>query len=338
MPDFLQELAKKIQVNIQFCNLDDFKDGKAEEISGKVKEKITELSFTDGSISASKNINKELLIIKLSETIPAIEKVYDEWLKEYQYRVLSVPWLTPESFEDGGAISEDPEAIEWRLNKMENELNKAEGFHITSAYGTDLTVGLRSLKERRWAKETGILEKGQWGNLPVGEIYTTPDEKNVNGVLMLPVMDSYVSPNQGVDEFIKVTVRDGVIVSIEGGESSKQFREYLEKQMQSDVDDKNNPWNTRRIAEIAFGANSKARSMALDESKPYSTKGASTVEGEKRLGTIHLAFGDSKHGEEGVEGFETSHSHLDFVIPRNGLSVEMFQAEEDVKSRKNDSR
>ena len=91
------------------------------------------------------------------------------------------------------------------------------------------------------------------------------------------------------------------------------------------------------IAEISFGANTKARSRAFDSEKSYKRPGVSTVEAEKRLGTMHFAFGDSKHGEEGAEGFESVKvgSHYDFVIPRNGLTVEMFTSEKDFDQKRN---
>ncbi|MFA4941584.1 MAG: hypothetical protein WC582_03245, partial [Patescibacteria group bacterium] len=60
-----------------------------------------------------------------------------------------------------------------------------------------------------------------------------------------------------------------------------------------------------------------------------------TLEVEKRFGTMHLAFGDSKHGEEGVEGLEEAVSHLDFVLPRTALTVEMFRNEDDFRKGKN---
>lgn len=331
----LQKLADNNHNNCQILNVKSIEDKNKYDASAgekEVEEKISNLS-TIHNDPKSKKI--DLSIIKLCETFPIIGKAYDEWLKKYQYRLLNIPGLRPEMFDENSAVTEETDIIEWRLNKMENELNKAEIFHITSSYGTNLTIGLRPFKDRKWIKETGKLNPGQWGNIPSGEIFTTPDEHNVNGVLMLPVLDFSVNNNQGVDKFVRITVRDGVITSIEGGESAKQLRNYLEEQIKIDINNGLNSWNARRIAEIAFGANSKARSMALDPSKSYTLIGTPTIEGEKRLGTMHLAFGNSQHGEKGADGFEISNSHLDFVIPKNGLNVKMFSSKQDFKSGKN---
>jgi len=57
-----------------------------------------------------------------------------------------------------------------------------------------------------------------------------------------------------VDEFVKLTIRGGKIAKIDGGESAKKLREYL----QDCSKDEKNPLSVIQIAEIAFGANSKA--------------------------------------------------------------------------------
>ena len=109
----------------------------------------------------------------------------------------------------------------------------------------------------------------------------------------------------------------------------------LAKSSKESAKEGKSPWDAYRIAEIGFGANSKARSTVADSDQPYDYPGISVVEAEKRLGTIHLAFGDAKHGEEGVEGFHGAESHYDFVIPRNSLTVEMFNSESDFENKKN---
>ncbi len=266
------------------------------------------------------------------------EDVYDDgWLENYKYRLWALLDADPGIFKNGGAITEKKEDLENRLNKMESVLEKARGFKIKSLYGTDLELSLRKFGERRWHKNMGVIGPGKWDNLPNGEIFTTPDERTVNGVLVLPVLDSEISAAQGVDEFVHVNIKDGVITSIEGGKSAQKMREQLEKDMRDEKKLGENPYDVLRIAEISFGANTKARSRAFDPEKSYKLPGASMVEAEKRFGTMHLAFGDSKHGEEGAGGFESVKigSHYDFVIPRNGLTVEMFMNEKDFDQKRN---
>lgn len=311
----LEEAVKKIGSESQEILLD--KQTKREEIQELLK--------------------KFKVIIDVSRKMyPAIEDLCDKDIVEYGNRLLSLIDLGSDAFKKDGALDENLEDLEYRLNKMEAVLKDAKGFHITSNYGTDLEIGLRSSHERQWSKDSGVLDKpGQWGNLLGGEIFTTPDERTMNGTLVLPVLESTITTDQGVDEFVRVNVKNGIITSIEGGKSAKKLRSDLEKDMRDEAKESGQPLNVLRVAEIAFGANSKARSTVSDPEKPYNFPGVSVIEAEKRLGTMHFAFGDSKHGEEGTEGFETATSHYDFVIPRNGLTVEMFTSEDDWKKKNN---
>lgn len=134
-----------------------------------------------------------------------------------------------------------------------------------------------------------------------------------------------------MDEFVRLTIVHGKITKIDGGLSAEKLRRYLEENSREEKD----PESVLQCSEIAFGANSKARTVAADPSGHWSRPGRPTVETEKRLGTIHLAFGDSKLGEKGAEGHTMAEIHLDFVIPRHGLTVEMFTRLDDFTGQKN---
>lgn len=253
-----------------------------------------------------------------------------EFLEKRGKRMAWCPGTRAESLDDGGALTEERETLEVRLSKMEERLKDAVGFRITTAYGTDLKVKLRK-GERRWCKDSGVIEKGKFDNLPGGEIFTTPDEEKIDGILMLPVLQDEVSLEQGVDEFVRLTIKDGKIRRIDGGVSAEKLRKYLEEESKKEVD----PESVIQCSEIAFGANSKARTVVSDPDRNWQEVGNPTIETEKKLGTMHLAFGSSKHGEEGTEGHTESDVHLDFVIPRNGLTVEKFINQRDYEKQKN---
>lgn len=275
----------------------------------------------------------EVVINVIGEGHEASGEVYDD-IEEYGNRMVALYEAEPDIFSENGALSENFQELQERLNKMEAVLKEAVGFHITSRYGTDLKVGLPSFHSRRWAKENGLIDQpGQWDNLPSGEVYTTPQENNVNGILVLPALETDISSEQGVDELVHLTIRDGVITNIAGGESAEKMRKYLEEKAGKQIKEGDNVWNVFRISEIGFGANSKARYIVKEEDP--GAPATPTVEAEKRFGTMHLAFGDSKHGEEGVEGLEEAVSHLDFVLPRTALTVEMFRNEKDFRKGKN---
>jgi len=300
---------------------------------------IQEEFIVDDEKHSPEDINKQIeekrvLINLLADHHTITHELYSN-IAETQSRMLALFDTEPELFSNDSALSENLEEMKERMGKMEQILKEAAGFHITSTYGTDLKVGMRPYKDRRWFKETGeISQPGQWDNLPAGEVFTTPDESNAEGVLVLPSLDTEVSDEQGVDELIRLTIKQGKIVQIDGGKSAEKLRKYLTNRSEEEITEgSGNPWNVMRIAEIAFGANSKARYLVREESpdKPSVT----TVEAEKKFGTMHLAFGGAKHGEEGVDGYEKAVSHLDFVLPRTGLTVEMFTNDKDFSNGKN---
>jgi len=268
----------------------------------------------------------------MDETRINFDKFTDR-LEKLGSRMAFCPGARVESLNNDGALSEDKIELKYRLGKMEARLKDTAGFHIRSSYGTNLMVPLKK-EQRRWYKDSGEIKPGGWDNLPGGEIFTTPDEEKINGVLILPVLEDNISEDQGVDEFVRLTIRNGKIATIDGGESAEKLRKYLEEN--SKLED--NPLSVLQCSEIAFGANAKARSVVTNPEGHYTDVANPTVETEKRLGTMHLAFGDSRHGEEGTEGYNESEIHLDFVLPRNGLTVKAFYSREDFKNGRNGER
>ncbi|MEK9153478.1 MAG: aminopeptidase [Patescibacteria group bacterium] len=252
-------------------------------------------------------------------------------------RMLSLLDMGVEIFRKGGPMTVPLEYLEKQMEKMENELSRAAGFRITSSYGTNLEIGLKPASERKnWCRATGAIKNpGDWDNWPGGEVFTVPDETKTNGVVVLPVIDSYIDPAQGVDKLIKINFRDGRITSIQGGESAEKLRATLEKDALYENEKGGDPAGVYHIAEFSFGANEKAGSTVSDPNQPYYHKGISVVEAEKKLGTCHFAVGFNILGNEGGEGKIKVSSHYDFVLPRNGLTVEMFTNEDDFSKKQN---
>ncbi|PIQ92326.1 MAG: hypothetical protein COV69_02890 [Parcubacteria group bacterium CG11_big_fil_rev_8_21_14_0_20_39_14] len=111
-------------------------------------------------------------VIDLSiKSCKATRDIYED-IEKFGNRLLSCLDLEPEAFKNGGPMTERVEDLEYRLNKLEAILKEAAGFKITSVYGTNLELGLRPFKERRWYKDTGVIEKpGQWDNFPLSFHY-----------------------------------------------------------------------------------------------------------------------------------------------------------------------
>jgi len=65
--------------------------------------------------------------------------------------------------------------------KVIDIVTKAKEVRATTACGTDITAQLNP--DYRWLKTSGIISPDKWGNLPGGEIFTTPGE--VNGTFVI---------------------------------------------------------------------------------------------------------------------------------------------------------
>lgn len=150
----------------------------------------------------------------------------------------------------------------------------------------------------------------------------------------MPVLQDEVTKEQGVDKFVYLTFRNGKIAKIDGGESAEKLRTYLEENSKSETD----PLSVIQCSEIAFGASEFARPKVRSPGGKYNQPGVNVLEAEKRFGTIHIAFGSGQYGIEGASGRTESNVHLDFVLPRNGLSVSAFYSEDDFHKRKNGER
>lgn len=242
--------------------------------------------------------------------------------------------LTIESLDKEGMLGEGREVLHERLKRMNEKLKDAVGFHVRSSYGTDFTIRLRPDKDRQWAWVTGEVDPGEWDN-PGAEIFTTPDEEGVDGILMLPVLQDEITREQGVDEFVKVMFRHGRIVTIDGGKSAEKLRRYLERMSKKEDKD---PTSVIRCSELAFGASQYARSKVSDPKLSYKHHGVSVLEAEKRMGTMHIAIGSAQHGSEGASGPTESNVHVDFVLPRSGLTVEAFNQDDNFRTEKNGRR
>ena len=118
-----------------------------------------------------------------------------------------------------------------------NEL-QLESIHMTSANGTDLTVGLA--EGHTWEGACSKAENGAVfiANVPTEEVFTAPHRERVNGVIK--GTKPYVYNGQLIEGF-SVTFKDGVVVDY----SAEKNAELLGQLLDSDE-------GARRIGEIAL--------------------------------------------------------------------------------------
>ena len=173
-------------------------------------------------------------------------------------RIASMPNVSEFSFRDGG-LTADYHKVKELCDLMFKKISKTHELRVTSGNGTNLAM---KVGKYSWERDNGFYsESGQWGNLPAGEVATSPIEGTTNGILVIDKMGTY-------GENIEVTIKDGLAVKIKGSEKLKQDVEEVGE-------------GARNIAEIGIGTNPKARIIG------------NVLEDEKVFGTVHIALGNN---------------------------------------------
>ncbi len=169
----------------------------------------------------------------------------------------------------------DYKEISRKARSVARKLGVAEEVRVTNSAGTDLTYNVSGVQPRI---STGIYRNpGEGGNLPGAEVYTAPNHTNVNGTIVIDgsvrLRDSTIKAKNPV----KLSVKDGVIKKISGGEEAIQLRKTLAWAARN----AKRPEKTRRIGELGIGLNKRARIIG------------STIIDEKAYGTAHFAIGSN---------------------------------------------
>ena len=158
--------------------------------------------------------------------------------------------------------------------------------------GTDIRADL--CREYRWVKTSGIISPEKWGNLPGGEIFTSPLE--VNGTFIVDgVVGDYLCSKFGDLKETPLTVRIErnrlTHVSSHNKQLEQDFREYTHRDENSD-----------RVGEFAIGTNTALKNVI-----------GNILQDEKIPG-VHIAFGNPYGVHTGAKW--SSSTHID-VVGRN---------------------
>jgi aminopeptidase len=158
-----------------------------------------------------------------------------------------------------------------------------------TAAGTDLTAEMNP--NYRWLKTSGIISPEKWGNLPGGEVFTTPGE--VNGTFVIDgVVGDYLCAKFGDlrAQPLTIEVRGNRLTAASSANRSleDEFWRYTHTDENSD-----------RVGEFAIGTN-----IALDHVI------GQILQDEKMPG-IHIAFGNPYGEHTGADWY--SSTHIDVV-------------------------
>ncbi len=183
-----------------------------------------------------------------------------------------------------GAMTADFFAIREQAERLAALWRGTDEVRITSPAGTDLRATVRGREPVAW--RTGICrEPGEVSALPGGEVSLPPIEGTANGVVF---WERVASDLGALDEPVRIKVRNGRAVDIEGGTSAARLRDIVASVVDAD-----------NVGEIGIGLNRAAR--IADE----------ITEAKKAYGTVHIALGDSANEYGGTVECDV---HLDGLV------------------------
>jgi aminopeptidase len=173
--------------------------------------------------------------------------------------------------------------------KVVDMVRKASEIRAKTLAGTDLVARLNPAY--KWLKTSGIISREKWGNLPGGEVFTTPGE--VNGTFVIDgVVGDYLCAKFGDLKGNPLTIRmeGNRLVSAES--RNLELREDFWAYTHTDE-------NSDRVGEFAIGTNVELKDVIGE-----------ILQDEKYPG-VHIAFGNPYGAHTGAEWY--SSTHIDVV-------------------------
>jgi aminopeptidase len=176
--------------------------------------------------------------------------------------------------------------------KVVETVRRAKQVRAKTSAGTDLTADLSP--DYRWLKTSGIISPDKWGNLPGGEVFTTPGE--VNGTFVIDgVVGDWLCAKFGSlrENPLTIHVKGNRLTDAHSAnhELQEDFWHYTHADENSD-----------RVGEFAIGTNIELKDVI-----------GQILQDEKYPG-VHIAFGNPYGAHTGAQWY--SSTHID-VVGRN---------------------
>jgi len=179
--------------------------------------------------------------------------------------------------------------VDWISAKVIELVTRAKRITARTAAGTDLTADLNP--NYRWLKTSGLISPDKWGNLPGGEVFTTPGE--INGTFVVDgVVGDYLCAKYGDLKGNPLTIRIRGNRLTEAHSSNRDLEDDFWQYTHTDE-------NSDRVGEFAIGTNIELKDVI-----------GQILQDEKYPG-VHIAFGNPYGAHTGAEWY--SSTHIDVV-------------------------
>lgn len=191
--------------------------------------------------------------------------------------------------------------------KVVELVRKAKQVRAKTAAGTDLVADLNP--NYRWIKTSGIISPDKWGNLPGGEVFTTPGE--VNGTFVIDgVVGDWLCAKFGSLREYPLTIRVKANRVVEAHSANHALESDFWSYTHTDE-------NSDRVGEFAIGTNIELKDVI-----------GQILQDEKYPG-VHIAFGNPYGAHTGAEWY--SSTHIDVVGRKFDIWVDEEQIMRDGK-------
>ena len=173
--------------------------------------------------------------------------------------------------------------------KVLEMVRQAKQVKAKTPAGTDLVADLNP--NYRWVKTSGIITTAKWGNLPGGEVFTTPGE--VNGTFVIDgVVGDYLCAKFGDLKAHPLTINIKANRLVAAHSANKELKNDFWAYTHTDE-------NSNRVGEFAIGTNIELQDVI-----------GQILQDEKYPG-VHIAFGNPYGAHTGADWF--SATHIDVV-------------------------
>ena len=192
-------------------------------------------------------------------------------------------------------------------SKVIEIVRNAKQVRATTVGGSNFTATLNP--KYRWLKTSGLISPDKWGNLPGGEVFTTPE--NVEGTLVIDgVVGDFLCEKYHSLKDSPLTLRVKNNRLVEAHSENKELENDFWKYTHTDA-------NSDRVGEFAIGTNIELKEVI-----------GHILQDEKFPG-IHVAFGDPYGAHTGADWKSTT--HIDVVATRFNIWVDDRQIMADGK-------
>src|ERR1700751_4703710 len=191
--------------------------------------------------------------------------------------------ITPQIMCEG--MRADFQLVDRLSQKVIEKVRRASYVRATTPAGTDIRAALNP--DYKWLKTSGLISPEKWGNLPGGEIFTTPGE--VNGTFVVDgVVGDYLCAKFGNLQENPLTVQIKANRLTEAHSENRELESGFWKNTHTDA-------NSDRVGEFAIGTNIDLKNVIGE-----------ILQDEKYPG-VHIAFGNPYGAHTGADWDSTTH-------------------------------